>query len=65
MAAQISKIWLKQLLWQSAIWLSPHSFVELLASINYTKQNKSFIIFITQEKYSTEENKIQKSTKLV
>ena len=41
--------------------------MDLLASSNYTKQNKmleSFIIFITQEKYCIEENKIHKSTKL-
>ena len=39
--------------------------MELLASINYTKQNKNFITFITQKNYCTEEKMIQKSTKLM
>ena len=41
MAAHIYKIWVKQLLWQSAMLLSLHfQLYGIISILNYTKQNK-------------------------
>ena len=42
MTVQIYKLWLKQLLWQSHYYYRyTYNFMELLASLIYTKHNKN------------------------
>ena len=64
MAAQIYKLWVKKVLWQSVILLLLHLQLYGIISIfklHHAKENiKSFIIFITHEKYCTEQDKIHK-----
>ena len=66
MAGQIYKVGLNNFFGNLQYYYRyTYCFKELLASLNYTKQNEilEFYLIFTQEKYCTKESKMHKSTK--